>query len=155
MAKKKFSLNLWYCCSALLALAALVMIFMVSVRVVDAVLGVEWYTLNGLQAAFGYKDGNVEIFAFSFMNLLTLVFALAGLVLVVLKACGVAKSSLFDFVTMGLFLVAGVFFFLMPSFAVSNLGSAFVSKLGVGAILAGVLTLLAGCTLCVKALLKK
>lgn len=159
MANKKSSLNLWYCGAALFALVAVIMMFVTNVKIVGAVTKEPHFVASGLQATFGYAESGVSIFSFSFMNLITYALLLAGLVLVCLKACGVAKSNLVDLVALGLFVVGGVFFFLMPSFSVSEyakgLGSLVSLQLGVGAILSAVFSFVSACLLCTKALLKK
>lgn len=63
---------------------------------------------TGVQAVFGKED----VLAFSFMNLLSYILVLVGAVFAVLKACGVLKSKIFDYVIIALFVVAALFFFL-------------------------------------------
>ena len=161
MSKRKSSkggANLYYGCAALLALVAVIMIFVVNLKIVGSLTEVVYYENNGLNAIFGFKDGNIEVYSFSFMNLLTYLLLVAGLVLVVLKMFNVVKSKIVDFVAMCLFVVSGIFFFLMPSFAVCPYLTAYGAttiQLGIGAILAGVFALVSACVLVLKAVLKK
>ena len=96
----------------------------------------------------------MAVFNFSFMNLLTFILAAVGVVFTVLGALG--KGSKFAaFIAAGAFIVAGVFFFLSISFCLPNqtaldIGSIFGANvkdalhLAVGAIVGGVVSLLAG-----------
>ena len=156
---KKNVLNLWYCGATVFALVAVIMIFVNNLTIVGTVTEKVHYVNNGLQTVFGFKDGSVEVYSFSILNLLTYLFLLVGLVLVVLKTLKVVKSNVIDFAALCLFIFSGVFFFLMPSFAVCpyavDLGSLVVVNLGAGAIIGGILTLLAGCTIGLKLLLKR
>ena len=78
---KKITLSvekLVYACAAVLGLVALFLIFAPALNVSTS-LTVSTYT--GTQVVFGLED----YFAFSFMNLLTYLLLLGGIVLVVLK----------------------------------------------------------------------
>jgi hypothetical protein len=161
-ASKKCKFNLWYCATALLALVAIVMAFTTCVKLNGVLTGTTDYT--GLQATFGYTDKyDNQMFAFSFVNLITYLLLLAGFVLVLLKAFGTTKSKTVDYVVIALFLVAAILFFLMPTLAVSPyadnankiLAGSVTRGLGVGAILSAILLLCSAFTLLVKTLLKK
>ena len=153
MAKKKSGVSISKICLALgllLGVAAICMMF---------VGGVTWgnATYTGLQTAFGYtKETDVlvataktEIFAFSFMNLLTYILALAGVVLCLLNMLAHKSSKLFAFVSAAAFIVSAVFFFLTPQFSIPMIlgksvqGSAELA-LGIGSILGGVFSGIAG-----------
>ena len=137
----------------LLGIAAIVMMVLPNVGINDSDKA-----FTGLQIAFGYnrKVGNSEValFYFSFMNLLTFILAAVGVVFTVLGALG--KGSKFAaFIAAGAFIVAGVFFFLSISFCLPNqtvldIGSIVGANvkdalhLAVGAIVGGVVSLLAG-----------
>ena len=114
-------------------------------------------TYTGLQITFGYKDSllgfEYTVFDFSFMNLLTYILAVVGIVFSVLSAMG--KGSKFAaFIAAAAFAVSGVFFFLSVSYTLPNEdASKIISFVGgdikdaltlaYGAIIGGVASLLA------------
>lgn len=153
MAKKKSGVSISKICLALgllLGVAAICMMFVTSVEF-------KGLTYTGLQTAFGYtKETDVlvataktEVFAFSFMNLLTYILALAGVVLCLLNMLAHKSSKLFAFVSAAAFIVSAVFFFLTPQFSIpmvlgkSAQGSVELA-LGIGSILGGVFSGIAG-----------
>ena len=156
MSKKKNGLNLWYACATILALVAVIMMFVTNINIVGKISEEVHYACNGMQVTFGFKDGNLEVYSFSILNLITYLLLIAGLVLTLLKLLNVLKSKMVDFVIICLLLVSGIFFFLMPNFAVCPYASSLVVlKLGVGAIIAGVLALVSAIVIAAKALMKK
>lgn len=141
--------------AAVLGLAAVVMLFLPAIGIKDTDT-----TYTGLQITFGYKGKNslpgleYTVFNFSFMNLLTYILAVVGIVFSVLSAMG--KGSKFaSFIAAAAFAVAGVFFFLSVSYTMPNEGAlseiiSFVGgdikdalTLAYGAIIGGVASLLA------------
>ncbi len=128
--------------SVLLGLAAIVMLFL------PAVAGkITGTTYTGLQITFGYTtEGllSIEVFKFSFMNLLTYILAAAGVVFAILSAMG--RSGKFaSFIAAAAFIVSGVFFILAPSFLIGiseNMEEAY--ELAVGGIIGAVCAFLAG-----------
>lgn len=167
MAKKKSSFNLGkilYLVAAVLGVVAIVMMFVDTVKLPDTDLGVlgthEGEGYSGLKVAFGYKEDDVSIFKFSFMGLLPYLLTLAGVVLAVVSLMKKGNKVL-DIITVALFVVAGVLFFIMPNFIVfaDNLiakGFAeFDYELAVGAIVAAICSIASGVVVLVKALLKK
>lgn len=139
--------------AAVLGLAAVVMLFLPAIGIKDTDT-----TFTGLQITFGYKGKNslgleYTVFNFSFMNLLTYILAVVGIVFSVLSAMG--KGSKFAaFIAAAAFAVSGVFFFLSVSYTLPNEGaSKFISFVGgdikdvltlaYGAIIGGVASLLA------------
>ena len=159
MAKRKSSLGKPLAFDpAVLGLAAVVMLFLPAIGIKDTDT-----TYTGLQITFGYKESllgfEYTVFDFSFMNLLTYILAVVGIVFSVLSAMG--KGSKFaSFIAAAAFAVAGVFFFLsvsytMPNEDASKIISAFGGNikdaltLAYGAIIGGVAALLAAlCNLC-------
>lgn len=135
----------------LLGIAAIVMMFLPNIGIKDTD-----YTFTGFEIAFGCKRTvlvEFDAFNFSFMNLLTLILAAVGVVFTILGALG--KGSKFAaFIAAGAFIVAGVFFFLSISFCIPNEDiKRIISVAGdyknylvlcVGAIIGGVVSLLAG-----------
>lgn len=110
---------------------------------------------SGLNATFGKEN----VFAFSFMNLLTYILVIAAIVFAILKLTNVFSGKLSSILTTILFVVAGVFFFCSGTFSVvveefntanSLLGSitgnnlVVVKTLEIGSIIAGICSLLAG-----------
>ena len=122
MAKKKSKSNLGKVLgmvAALLGLVAICMIFVDTIKVPDTkVLGkvVEGEGYTGLEVVFGFKSDDVAVFNFSIMALLPYLLIIAGVVFSILNAKKTNKTL--DFVTAGLFVVAAVLCFLMPSFVV-------------------------------------
>ena len=164
MSKKKQTLKagVYYAVALVLSLAAVVMIFLPNVKIYGLISETVHYTGNGLNAVFGYSDGSVSVFSFSILNLITYILPLAAIVLVALKIAKVAKSNLLDIIAIILLLVGGVFFFLIPTFAISEYANALntivntVSKnLAVGAILGGIFSILSAAVLCLKLVLKR
>lgn len=153
MAKKKSGVSISKICLALgllLGVAAICMMFVTSVEF-------KGLTYTGLQTAFGYtKETDVlvataktEIFAFSFMNLLTYILALAGVVLCLLNMLAHKSSKLFAFVSAAAFIVSAVFFFLTPQFSIpmvlgKSVQGSVELALGIGSILGGVFSGIAG-----------
>ena len=138
--------------AAVLGLAAVVMLFLPAIGIKDTDT-----TYTGLQITFGYKDSvlglEYTVFDFSFMNLLTYILAVVGIVFSVLSAMG--KGSKFAaFIAVAAFAVSGVFFFLSVSYTLPNEdASKIISFVGgdikdaltlaYGAIIGGVASLLA------------
>lgn len=138
--------------AALLGIAAIAMIFLPNVGIKDSDT-----TYTGLQIAFGYSEavpiiGEIEIFKFSFMNLLVYILAAAG---VVFAGLGLNGGKLSNFISAGAFIVCGILFFLSPSFCLVNeTASSVVSLFGgkitdsltmaYGAIIGAIAVLLAG-----------
>ena len=111
--RKRSSAGLVLGAVAILAgIAAAAMLFLPAVAVKDSET-----TYTGLQIAFGYSEklpviGEVDIFKFSFMNLLTYILAVAG-------ALG-RGGKLLSFIAAAAFIASGVFFLLSPSFCIIN-----------------------------------
>lgn len=142
--------------AAVLGLVAVVMLFLPAIGIKDTDT-----TYTGLQITFGYKESllgfEYTVFDFSFMNLLTYILAVVGIVFSVLSAVG--KGSKFAaFIAAAAFAVSGVFFFLSVSYTLPNEdASKFISSiisfvggdikdvltLAYGAIIGGVASLLA------------
>ncbi len=171
MAKKKTSSKknnnlgkIMYFVAAALGVVALVMLFVTNIKVPNTKIGsleVEGTGYTGLQIAFGKKEDDVAVLAFSFMGLLPYLLVIAGIALVLVKLFAKKGSAILDFVSIVAFVAAGVLFFLMPSFAVfaDNIAGAVASKLNyklfAGAIVGAIASILAGATILVKALTKK
>ncbi len=148
--KKQIS-NIVSFVQAVLGIVAIIMIFIPAISIKDTKT-----TYTGLQIAFGYKEstllGEVVTFNFSFMNLLTYLLAIAGVVFTILGMLG--KGSKFaTFIACACFLVSGIFFFLSISFCLPNntasdltniLGGNIkdVYTLGAGSIIGGILCIL-------------
>lgn len=155
--------------SALLGIAAIVMIFLPAIGIKDSDT-----TYTGIQVVFGYTAktmlGDVVHLNFSFMNLLTYILVAGGVVFTVLGMLG--KGSKFaSFISAVAFIVAGVFFFLTVSYCVPNEGLENIIKglgsllgqsssikdsltLAAGSIIGGILSILAGLCSLAKVLLK-
>ena len=156
MAKKKSKSNsgkILGVLAALLGIVAICMIFIETVKVPDTkVLGVvvEGSGYTGLKVAFGFKESDIGVFAFSFMALLPYLLAIGGVVLSVLNATSKKGNKMLDFVSAALFVVAGVFFFLMPGFvvgadtALGKIAEAVEYEFATGAIVSAITAIVAG-----------
>ena len=129
------------------------MLFLANVKVKEADT-----TYTGIQTAFGHKEkvlyNEIQIFHFSFLNLLPYILVLVGLVLGLIGGLGKGKALLIIIATL-VFFGAGVLFFFVPSFVqfngdASSIINAFggnvkeMFELAYGAIIAGICSLLAG-----------
>ena len=139
----------------LLGIGAICMLFVPAIKLGDNT------TYTGLQAVFGYTEKTnalittieTEMLKFSFMNLLTYIFVIAGIVFSLMNVLRKKPSVCVTFVSAALFIVSAVFFFLAPQFIVlADATNALVTlgaelTLGVGSIIGGILAGLAGvCT---------
>ena len=155
---------------ALLALAAVFMMFLPAASIKDTDT-----TFTGIQMTFGYsKDaglGTLELFGFSFMNFLPYILVLAGIAFSVLTVLG-KLGKIAPLLSAVCYLGAGILFLLAVVCCVPNAdleklvnvgGSIFGEKvsvrdclaLGVGAILAGVLSILASLCSAAALVIKK
>ncbi len=128
----------------LFGLIAFCMLFVSCVKLGNsALLGSAYAPYTGIQIVFGYNN----VLGFSFMNFLPFFFVFVALVIVILNFFG-AFSSFKDFdieiVATALFLLATVLFFWSPKFVnITSQTNVFSEKkLGVGLIMAGVLSVL-------------
>lgn len=168
MAKKK-GLNLGLILSGvavLLGVVAFCMLFAPGASQTAELLGhKETATISNLKLTFGYSEEvlgkKVAIYNFSFMNLLTYLLVLAGMVFAVLAILG-KLGNLSKIISAVCFIVAGIFFFCTIAFCAPNIESKdLVSEtkkaldLGIGAILGGILSILAGVAVVVPVFLKK
>ena len=138
-----------------------------------AVLGIILYMV--LDAVKDYATGAQVVFGtstpkylgvslkFSFLLFLGVIFAVAGLVITILPLCGV-KCKLFPIIAIACFVVAALFAFLSVNCTIVavKIGSATSSsmgvdngKLGIGAILAGIFYICAGCASALPIVLDK
>lgn len=132
--------------SVLGGLAAIIMLFLPAVAIKD---GKTTYT--GLQVVFGYtNDLRLEVFGFSFMNLLPYLLALGGLVFSALGAAG-RGSKLGAIIAAAAFIAAGVFFIMSNTFCDYLFGKD-VLAIAYGAIVAAVASFVAGACQLFKAI---
>lgn len=169
MAKKvKISLSLILSAvAALLGIVAVIMLAAPGISYTLEVLGQKNTTSYSLaNLTFGYEKGG---FAFSFMNFVPFLLVVAGIVLCALTALKGGKIT--AFVAAGCFLVAGILFFCCKQLIVFNTGDltgeakdAAVElakaaikefKLGAGAIMAGILSILSAVACAGSAVLGK
>lgn len=152
--------------AAALGLIAFIMFFLPAIAIKDSES-----TYSGFQVIFGCKEtmssvlgsATVVYFQFSFMNLLTLVFLLAGIACMVLSIMGKEFKNLSLFAMIA-FALAGLFFFLTVVFCVpgeeieslvNGLGSLLGQKasvkdglvLAAGSIIGGIVSILAAISL--------
>ena len=163
---------------AVLALVAVIMIFLP--QIISA--SDSETTYNGFKLAFGATITSGDLggiiggsgkITFSFMNLLTYILVLAGLVLIVLQLLGVCKGKLVTFIAAVALIAGGILFFFVLNFSsiestVTVLGksststSTFASynsdtttvwKLGYGAIVGGITAIVGGVAALGKAII--
>ena len=113
----------------------------------------------GFTTAFGYKKdtpmGKVPMLGFSFMNLLTYILVIVGIVCAVLTYLNKGGKYV-AWIGAICLLIAGIFFFCVQSFAtVEYEPLKTVWSLGFGAILAGISSILGACSLAAAKLLNK
>ncbi len=170
MAKKKSSKKgsnlgkILYLIAAVLGVVAIVMMFVDTVKIPDTkILGetIEGEGYSGLKVAFGYKEDDVAIFKFSFMGLLPYILVLAGVVLTLVNTFAKKNNKILDFVSVGLLIVAGVLFFIMPNFIVfadtlaGKIAAEIDYELTVGAIIAAISAVASAAVVLTKVFLKK
>lgn len=172
MAKKKIDLGMIATlCAAVLGVVAIIMLALPAVKVIDSETA-----YKGTEIVFGLKKtelivGEVVYFEFSFMNLLTYLLAIVGVVFIILGFLG--KGGKFaSFIATVAFLLAGIFFFLQVALCVPGEGiENFVSgiggllgkdgsvkdglELGAGAIIGGICSILAAVASGYKAFIAK
>lgn len=155
--------NILVCCGAVLALVSILLMFAPAISMtVSVVKESVTSSYTGVQVAFGYteaskiaKDG-IPILKFSFGNFLPYLLALVGIVFAVLAILG-KLGKISGFVASGCFLVAGVLFFcaLPMTIPASEANLLKEYTLGLGAIFAGILSVLAAALCAVPAFIKK
>ncbi len=140
--------------AALLGIVAILLMFAPGVTVVPKI-GKDSASWSGFQIMFGSSEKaggiTVETLKFNFVAFLALIFTIVGLVGVVLSL--LLKGKLGGFLAIVGFLLAGIFFFLFKTVLSMNFenGKDVIKlielgadiKLGVGAIIAGILSILA------------
>ena len=137
-----------------LGVVALIMLFLPQVKL--SAMGMS-ENYNGIKTTFGNKDDG---FKFAFGNLLTYIFVIAGIVLAIMAMLG-KGGKILPIVGGALFVVAGIFFFCTVKFVAVEGGSAAkkvfeeFAKLGVGAILGGIVAILGGASLVVSAFMNE
>lgn len=160
--QKIVAMRKWFDLAAVvLAVVAIIMMFVPAITIYEGT-NLE-KTFSGLQVIFGYVEkGNYTEFAwfdFSFMNLLTYILFIAGVVVLVLNMFG--KSGKFgSFIALGCFVVATVFSFCALGFVVpaSDIVKAFIEEgefvLAAGPIVAGIMGILSSGICAVKIFVK-
>ncbi len=151
--------NIMYALATILGVVAICLMFAPSISYTVTVLGKDVTTAyTGVQVTFGHNVKDVAYLAFSFMNMLSYVLLLVAVVLTVLKLCGVLKSNIVNYVIVALYVVSAIFFFCTVSFTV--FGEYFETlkniewKLGVGAIVSGVLSIVSALLVLLTVVLK-
>ena len=147
MGKRKNKKNASLALTALSVLGGLVAVIMLFLPAVEF----RGITYTGLQVSFGYtNDLRLEVFGFSFMNLLPYLLALGGLVFSALGAAG-RGSKLGAIIAAAAFIAAGVFFIMSNTFCDYLFGKD-VLAIAYGAIVAAVASFVAGACQLFKAI---
>ena len=141
------------------------MIFVEVVNIPATDLGVlgsvEYDGYTGLNLVLGCSDGGVEILLFSSMALLPYAMVLLGVILTAVNTFGKKSKKMLNDIAGGLFLIAGVTFFMMPNFMVfaDNVVAKVVAELEfkavIGAIVSGVCAVISGVAMLSKSLINK
>lgn len=164
---KKLSLGKIVAIAAtVLGVVALIMLFVPQLAYKSATGFDKGDPLTGLQITFGYSEKDVAILNFSFGNLLTYILLIVAIVFAVLALLG-KLGKIAPIVSAACFVLAGVFFFCAQAFTVVNVGKltgdganavreAFnkTHTLGAGAIVGGILSILAGGAMAAKIFVK-
>lgn len=141
--------------AVVLAALAVVFFFACDVMKVDF-MGVSEGVGNGFETTFGKKEAGETVFKFNFMGLVTVLLAVAALVLSVLYA--LKGNDLMGLVAAACFVVAAIFFFSTKGFVLTaNDGKEYADmyKLAIGSILAGILSIVGAVAVAVPVVLKK
>lgn len=148
--KKKFKLDLGTIligASVLLAIVAICLLAAPAATIKDTEI-----TYSCANLVFGYTEkgsfSSIDIFDFSFMNLLPYILLLVGIVLSVLS--GMKGGKLLSLLAAACYIVAGVLFFLMITMSLPSIGGDAATEikeiyvLGAGAVVSGILAIIAG-----------
>ena len=165
MAKKKsaYGGKLFNICAVVLGIVAICMMFLTSVKVVSKLGSLtDTTTFKGTEVTFG-----LEYFTkFSFLNLLPYILVLVGVVCSIVSIVAKKNTKTYDLVSAIAFVVAGALFFVTVGFTqwestyktaldfAVKAGTTTVS-LGIGAIIAAVVSLASGVVVLIKTCLKK
>lgn len=158
MSKKKSIISYAGLASVILAAVAVCMIFLPAISYAKA--NGEAVNYTGLQVTFGFSETQASLgsasyvtewFKFSFMNLLTYVLLIVGIVFAVMQM-NKKQSKLFTLITAACFVVGGVFMFMVVNYSIVGAGqvtgATLLDKqnmsLGIGAIIGGAAACLAG-----------
>ena len=165
MAKKKIDLGMIATlCAAVLGVIAIIMLAlpaMVNENALSTTQYSVWEVVFGKTSQMGGKT--YEILKFSFMNFLTYALVIAGIVCTVLNFLGKGGKYMNLIATVA-YLIAGIFFFLTIAFTVPNAEGASAEaiaewkelfKLGAGAIIGGICSILAAVASGYKAFIAK
>lgn len=164
--KKGFEFGkILYAIGVVLGVVALCMLFVDAVKLADVKTSLGTVKLDGsfsgASVAFGYAYEGTAVLKFSFLGFLPFLLTIGGVVLTLVRMFAKKSTKILDYVAIAVFVVAGVLFFIMPSFMVfaDNLVAKIVSApeytLAVGSIIAGICSLLAGAVVLTKNLFKK
>jgi hypothetical protein len=150
--------QLFSICTIVLGALALILYMFCPALKADGIGGDTTY--SGIELMFGKSTTvlgtKVTIFKFSFLLFLGFIFAIAGLVITILPMAGV-KFKLFPIIALACFVVAALFAFLSKTCCVlgnGDMGAGSGTSLGVGAIIGGILYILAACTSALPLVLK-
>ncbi len=162
MAKKKAKSMvglIMICCACILGLAAIFMMFAPGVVSTGKLMGSEGPTYTGAQTAFGYKEtnGNItaEILKPNGLAMLGYLLPIAGIVIAALFR----KSRLFGFISAGVFIASAICMFLsmtaFPATLPAGQETIYTYKMGIGTIISGICSALAGVIMLCKIVLKR
>ena len=170
MAKKKIDLGMIATlAAAVLGVIAIIMLALPAIanKVSTDTVYSGWDVAFGLteKATVGGATISREIFKFSFMNVLTYLLVIAGIACTVLNYLGKGGKYM-NLIATVTFLLAGIFFFLVIPFSMPNVGGEATIeeiaelkeeffKLGAGAIIGGICSILAAVASGYKAFILK
>ena len=101
-------------------LAGFAIAFMLFADTVSMEIQGQGGTLNGTEVIFGYKASGYQVFGFSFMNFLTILIGIVGVVFLALAEK--KKNKMYKYISIACFAVSGIMCFFTADFVVQGKG---------------------------------
>lgn len=101
-------------------LAGFAIAFMLFADTVSMEIQGQGGTLNGTEVIFGYKESGYQVFGFSFMNFLTILIGIVGVVFLALAEK--KKNKMYKYISIACFAVSGIMCFFTADFVVQGKG---------------------------------
>lgn len=101
-------------------LAGFAIAFMLFADTVSMEIQGQGGTLNGTEVIFGYKESGYQFFGFSFMNFLTILIGIVGVVFLALAEK--KKNKMYKYISIACFAVSGIMCFFTADFVVQGKG---------------------------------
>lgn len=101
-------------------LAGFAIAFMLFADTVSMEIQGQGGTLNGTEVIFGYKESGYQFFGFSFMNFLTILIGIVGVVFLALAEK--KKNKMYKYISIACFAVSGIMCFFTAEFVAQGKG---------------------------------